>query len=156
MPSLTRRSERRDVSREERPPRLPLSQQVQETYLDERAAAQEVRLPRVPPAAPLAGPASLAIEEIYRRLRPSLVARCYQILQSPHAAQDASQDVFLRTMKQGTRFQSEDDARRYMLRVARNVSLNILRANRHLTSLPEVVVEAQELTLRRLAWSVSL
>ncbi|MDX2019490.1 MAG: sigma-70 family RNA polymerase sigma factor [Deltaproteobacteria bacterium] len=115
---------------------------MQETHLDEQAVGQDVAATPVPLHGRGATQDELGMEEIYRKLRPSLLARCYQILLSPHAAQDATQDVFLRTMRQGTRFHSEDDARKYMMRVAHNVSLNILRSNLRLTSMPDVVVDA--------------
>lgn len=48
-------------------------------------------------------------------------------------------------MKKGTQFHSEDDARRYLMRVAHNVSLNILRANLRLTSMPEAIIDGRSL-----------
>ena len=61
---------------------------------------------------------------LYEKYAPAIYGHCRRMLQSPAAARDATQEVFVRVLTRGPRFPNDDDGRRYLYRVSTNVCLN--------------------------------
>ena len=61
---------------------------------------------------------------LYEKYAPAIYGHCRRMLQSPAAARDATQEVFVRVLARGPRFSNDDDGRRYLYRVSTNVCLN--------------------------------
>lgn len=71
------------------------------------------------------------MEEFYRRYGPLVVRRCRQLLMDEQAAQDASQDVFLKILKQPELMQAEFPSS-LLYTMATHHCLNCIRhSNRH-------------------------
>jgi len=75
--------------------------------------------------APAAG-----LDELYVQFGPSIYARCRQILGNAAAAEDATQEVFLRIHGQLARMNGTRAAIAWLYRVATNYCLNQIRNNR--------------------------
>jgi RNA polymerase sigma-70 factor (ECF subfamily) len=85
----------------------------------------------VPPGtATTSAPAATAVtEEALARLRPRLVAFCYQMLGSPFDAEDAVQDVMERAWRSGKSYDAERASlSTWCYRIAHNVCVDRLRA----------------------------
>jgi RNA polymerase sigma-70 factor (ECF subfamily) len=85
-----------------------------------------VRLPRAAPASPRAEAADL-----YRRYGPVVYRRCLRLLRNRETASDATQDVFLKLVRDLSRFQQGTPVLAWLNRVASNHCLNLRRAGRH-------------------------
>ena len=68
-----------------------------------------------------------ALAALYAKCAPAIYAHCRRFLQSPAAARDATQEAFVRVLAHGVTLPREDEAMRYLYRVATNVCLNLLR-----------------------------
>lgn len=80
---------------------------------------------------------------LYRRCGAVIYRRCLKLLGDPAAAQDATQDVFIRFMKHKDDLDPRDDYLPWIYRVATNHCLNQLRDDARLTALdPRSLPEA--------------
>ena len=64
---------------------------------------------------------------IATQLRPQLITIACNILHDDEEAADAVQDAFVSLWRMGNRVQTADDAKRLVIRITRNVSLNMLK-----------------------------
>jgi RNA polymerase sigma-70 factor (ECF subfamily) len=82
-----------------------------------------------------AGEAALAA--LYQKYAPAIYAHCRRFMHSPAAARDATQEAFVRVLAHGVSLPREEEALRYLYRVATNVCLNLLREqNVHTRAVP--------------------
>jgi RNA polymerase sigma-70 factor (ECF subfamily) len=72
---------------------------------------------------------ALDIETLYLRYGPMVLRRCRAILRDPSAAEDAAQEVFVSALRFEGRLRDEAPGA-LLLRIATNLSLNRLRADR--------------------------
>jgi len=84
-----------------------------------------------------------ALAALYAKYAPAIYAHCRRFLQSPAAARDATQEAFVRVLAHGVVLPREEEALRYLYRVATNVCLNLLREhNVHTRAAPALVARA--------------
>jgi len=84
-----------------------------------------------------------ALAVLYAKCAPAIYAHCRRFLQSPAAARDATQEAFVRVLAHGVTLPREDEAMRYLYRVATNVCLNLLREhNVHTRAAPTLALHA--------------
>src|SRR5262249_36458571 len=78
------------------------------------------------------GPPMVAdrLTELYRRYGPAIYARCRTLLAPERAAEDATQETFLRVQRHLDRVPSAREALYWIYRVATNHCLNELRSRR--------------------------
>jgi RNA polymerase sigma-70 factor, ECF subfamily len=70
--------------------------------------------------------------ELYRTFGPAIYRRCLKLLRDREAARDATQEVFVKLLKDMDRFADVETALPWLYRVATNHCLNQLRdRNRH-------------------------
>ena len=86
------------------------------------------------------------LTELYRRYGPAIYARCRSLLADESAAEDATQETFLRVQRHLDRVPSAREALYWIYRVATNYCLNELRSRRgralphaELADLPEIL-----------------
>jgi RNA polymerase sigma-70 factor, ECF subfamily len=78
-----------------------------------------------------------ALAALYQKYAPAIYAHCRRFMQSPAAARDATQEAFVRVLAHGVVLPREEEALRYLYRVATNVCLNLLREqNVHSRAVP--------------------
>lgn len=65
--------------------------------------------------------------ELYRTFGPAVYRRCLKLLRDKDAAKDATQEVFLKLLKDTERFEQVETALPWLYRVATNHCLNLLR-----------------------------
>jgi RNA polymerase sigma-70 factor (ECF subfamily) len=83
------------------------------------------------------------VAELYARYGPVVYRRCLRLLHDREAARDATQEVFMRLVKDMARLEDREEVLPWIYRVATNHCLNALRsARRHGES-----VQAEELPL---------
>jgi RNA polymerase sigma-70 factor (ECF subfamily) len=99
-----------------------------------------------------------AAARLYRDYGPAVFRRCLRLLHDREAAQDATQEVFMRLVKNMDRLAERGDALPWIYRVTTNHCLNVLRnSGRHAEDLLPVDLEsvgrpaAEALPDRRLA-----
>jgi RNA polymerase sigma-70 factor (ECF subfamily) len=68
--------------------------------------------------------------ELYRRYGPAVYRRCLKLLRDREAAKDATQEVFVKLVRDMARLDDADTALPWMYRVATNHCLNVLRSGR--------------------------
>ena len=97
------------------------------------------------------------LTELYRRYGPAIYARCRTMLSDESAAEDATQETFLRVQRHLDRVPSAREALYWIYRVATNYCLNELRSRRgralphaELADLPETTSTAS--TPSRRGW----
>jgi RNA polymerase sigma-70 factor, ECF subfamily len=79
----------------------------------------------------------VALAALYQKYAPAIYAHCRRFMQSPAAARDATQEAFVRVLAHGVVLPREEEALRYLYRVATNVCLNLLREqNVHTRAVP--------------------
>lgn len=66
-------------------------------------------------------------EELYRTFGPAVYRRCLKLLRDKEAARDATQEVFVKLLKDTDRFEQVETALPWLYRVATNHCLNLLR-----------------------------
>lgn len=69
--------------------------------------------------------------EAYRRYGPVVYRRCLRLLRNPEAARDATQDVFVKLVKDLDRFDEGTPVLAWLYRVSSNHCLNVRRAGRY-------------------------
>lgn len=67
---------------------------------------------------------------LYVQLRPAVLARCRVILGDAAAAEDATQETFLRVHRHADSTPADAEVRAWILRIATNTCLSELRSNR--------------------------
>ena len=86
-----------------------------------------------------------ALAALYAKYAPAIYSHCRRFLQSPAAARDATQEAFVRVLAHGVALPREEEALRYLYRVATNVCLNLLREhNVHTRAAPTLVARAPQ------------
>ncbi len=68
--------------------------------------------------------------ELYRLYGPAVYRRCLKLLRDPEAAKDATQDVFMKLVRDMSRLEDRETVLPWIYRVATNHCLN-LRRNAH-------------------------
>jgi RNA polymerase sigma-70 factor (ECF subfamily) len=71
------------------------------------------------------------VASLYRRYGPIIYARCAHLLRDAAEAEDATQETFLRVHRHVHRVADEQDALRWIYRVATNYCFNELRNRKH-------------------------
>jgi RNA polymerase sigma-70 factor (ECF subfamily) len=108
------------------------------TWLGYAARASAVEDEKASSKTEPAGEAALAA--LYAKYAPAIYAHCRRFLQSQAAARDATQEAFVRVLAHGVVLPREEEALRYLYRVATNVCLNLLREhNVHTRAAPTLV-----------------
>ncbi|CAN5540168.1 sigma-70 family RNA polymerase sigma factor [soil metagenome] len=79
----------------------------------------------------------LAFAAIYNRHKEAVYAFCVKMLQDRVMAQDVLQDVFLKAFQRREQLCEVESLKAWLLRVARNRCLNLLRDNRRTSRLTE-------------------
>jgi RNA polymerase sigma-70 factor (ECF subfamily) len=83
--------------------------------------------------------------ELYGRYGPLVYRRCLRLLRNPEAASDATQDVFVKLMRDLGRFEKGAPVLPWLYRVSSNHCLNARRAGRHRgEGLPEADLDVLE------------
>ena len=73
-----------------------------------------------------------AAARLYREYGPAVYRRCLRLLHDREAAQDATQEVFVRLVRNMSRLEDRGDALPWIYRVTTNHCLNVLRdSGRH-------------------------
>lgn len=70
------------------------------------------------------------VVSLYRELGPAVYRRCLRLLADREAARDATQEVFVKLLREIDRLEDREAALRWMYRVATNHCLNVLRTAR--------------------------
>jgi RNA polymerase sigma-70 factor (ECF subfamily) len=78
------------------------------------------------------------IEGLYRRLGPFVYRRCLRLLRDPERAKDATQEVFVRVIRNCGQIRDEKGYLPYIYRIATNHCLNVIRDGRFETPAPPV------------------
>ena len=65
--------------------------------------------------------------DLYRRYGPAIYARCYRLLGNDAAAEDATQETFLRVYKNLAKAPDDATAKLWVYRIATNYCLDVLR-----------------------------
>jgi RNA polymerase sigma-70 factor (ECF subfamily) len=66
-------------------------------------------------------------QDLYDSYGPAIFARCCRLLEDRSAAEDAAQEIFLRVHRHIGSAPANDEALRWMFRIATNYCLNMLR-----------------------------
>ncbi len=77
-----------------------------------------------------AAPRAVSVEALYRQYGPLIFSRCRRLLRDEEAAQDATQEVFLRVMKHLDRAPVNGNLAGWLSRISINYCLNLLRDGR--------------------------
>jgi len=72
-----------------------------------------------------------AFEELFRRYRQPLFRFILRFLRDEHASQDALQDLFLRVIRDPSRFKARSRFSTWLHAVARNLCIDLLRKKKH-------------------------
>jgi RNA polymerase sigma-70 factor (ECF subfamily) len=76
------------------------------------------------------------IARLYRRYGPTIYARCLRILRDEAAAEDATQETFLRVLRHIERAPDDHEVLTWIYRIATNHCLNVLRDARRRPAAP--------------------
>jgi RNA polymerase sigma-70 factor, ECF subfamily len=72
-------------------------------------------------------PPSQQVTQLYNRYGPAIFSRCRRLLRDPIAAEDATQEVFLRVLKHIGSAPEETAVLAWIYRISTNYCLNLLR-----------------------------
>jgi len=67
------------------------------------------------------------ISQLYHRLGPLIYRRCLRLLANPEHARDATQEVFVRMLKNAKKLENDRECLPWLYRVATNYCLNQIR-----------------------------
>lgn len=70
------------------------------------------------------------VAELYASLGPAVYRRCLKLLRDRDEARDATQDVFMKLMRDMDRLQERETVMPWIYRVATNHCLNVIRSRR--------------------------
>jgi RNA polymerase sigma-70 factor (ECF subfamily) len=83
------------------------------------------------------------VETLYAKFGPTIYARCKRLLKDPTAAEDATQDVFMKVLKHVDSAPGEEAVLPWIHRITTNHCLNVIRDTRRhaepVEHVPEVV-----------------
>jgi RNA polymerase sigma-70 factor (ECF subfamily) len=74
-----------------------------------------------------------AFRQLYERYASHVYGRCRYLLKDEEAARDAVQEVFLKAMDHQAAFRNEAQPSTWLIRIATNYCLNVIRMNRNKT-----------------------
>lgn len=83
----------------------------------------------------------LNIESLYAKYGPTIYARCRRLLKDAAAAEDATQDIFIKLMKHIEAAPSEDAVLPWIHRIVTNHCLNVIRDSKRRAAPVEEVPE---------------
>jgi RNA polymerase sigma-70 factor (ECF subfamily) len=84
------------------------------------------------------------LRELYRLYGPIIFARCRKLLRDEAAAEDATQETFVRVYRHLDRAPNADEALGWIYRIATNFCLNELRNRKHRPELHEALPERSQ------------
>ena len=84
-----------------------------------------------------------ALELLYDDLSKTVFALAYSILQNRELAEDVMQDTFIRVKLSAEAYQSRGKGRAWVLKIARNLSLNMLNKQKKEVALENVLADAE-------------
>lgn len=85
------------------------------------------------------------LSQLYRHYGPTIYARCRRLLPDDAAAEDATQETFLRVLRHLERTPDEREALLWIYRIATNYCLNVMRDQRRWPEEPEELVQSGNL-----------
>lgn len=71
-----------------------------------------------------------ALRELYERYGPAVRSRCRYLLKNPSEADDAMHEVFAKAMQHLDRYRSESSPLTWLMQIATNHCLNVLRSHK--------------------------
>ncbi|MCK5083475.1 MAG: sigma-70 family RNA polymerase sigma factor, partial [Candidatus Omnitrophica bacterium] len=74
-----------------------------------------------------------SFETLMRKYFPRLINFIYRYVSDREAAEDLAQEVFIRIYKSGSSYSPQSKLQTWIFTIARNLSLNELRRNKHRT-----------------------
>ena len=77
-----------------------------------------------------ASPDERRVVQLYTEYGPSVYRRCFRLLREREAARDATQEVFVKLLREVGKFADRESALPWIYRVATNHCLNVLRQGR--------------------------
>ncbi len=83
------------------------------------------------------------VQELYERFGPAIYSRCRRLLRDPVAAEDATQEVFLRVLKHIDSMPGDPAALAWVYRISTNYCLNLIRDGQRRGEPVDVVPEQQ-------------
>jgi len=83
-----------------------------------------------PASAALAEARTADLHQLYTRFGGSVYGRCHYLLRDKAKAEDAMQDVFAKALDHGAGFRGESSPMTWLMTIATNHCLNLLRAER--------------------------
>ena len=84
------------------------------------------------------------VASLYARFGPTIYARCRRLLKNPMAAEDATQDVFIKVLKHIASAPNEEAVLPWIHRITTNHCLNVLRDTRRHAEPVAVVPEQRD------------
>ncbi len=84
------------------------------------------------------------VAALYAQFGPTIYARCHRLLKNPAAAEDATQEVFLKVLNHIESAPKEDAALLWIYRITTNHCLNFLRDGRRQAEPVAVVPEQRD------------
>lgn len=75
-------------------------------------------------------PSAADLKALYDRHARAILAHCKRLLGSPEAGEDATQEVFMRALRESGRWPAETELEPWLFRIATNYCLNELRSRR--------------------------
>jgi RNA polymerase sigma-70 factor (ECF subfamily) len=90
-----------------------------------------------------------SFETLLHKYFPRLVNFIYRYLSSREAAEDIAQEVFIRVYKSGASYKPQSKLQTWIFTIARNLSLNELRRNKHRTVSLDATFSSDEGELKR-------
>lgn len=82
--------------------------------------------------------AAKKIQSLYEKYRSAILARCRRFLKDEDAAEDATQEIFVRMMSSQKMPQGDIEQARWMQRICSNYCLSLLRDRKSASQLDEV------------------
>lgn len=82
-------------------------------------------------------PSDVLLAQLYRRYGPTIYARCLRMLRNEAAAEDATQETFLRVLRHIEKAPGDAEALKWIYRIATNQCLNLLRDARKRPGAPD-------------------
>ncbi|HQP10778.1 MAG TPA: sigma-70 family RNA polymerase sigma factor [Candidatus Omnitrophota bacterium] len=90
-----------------------------------------------------------SFEALMRKYFPRLLNFIYRYVNDRGMAEDIAQEVFIRVYKSGLRYQPQSKFQTWIFTIARNLSLNELRRNKHKTVSLDETFSSEEGELKR-------
>ena len=79
--------------------------------------------------APTSPGSKRTVAELYKEYGPAVYRRCLRLVKNPEAARDATQEVFLKLVRDEAKLQDRETVLPWMYRVATNHCLNLRRTS---------------------------